>query len=522
MADRFSTGTGGTEAVDTRRYLAAIRRDLPLIGAIALGLTVFAVALSMVLPKTYSATATVGFDLNQATAGDAVAQERNIETQKLLVTQALVLTDAAQDLDKQGIKVDPETLRVATVAEPVFGANLLDITSIDEDAARSAAYANAIAQAYVDYKQGLQDSALKSRIAALERAIENADSDQTKDALQAQVDDLYAQLANQVDQVTFARSAVVPGAPESPKPLRNGVLALFVGLFLGVLIALLRDQLRPRFSSQRELSQFMEVPLIATIPELGRRGGVRATPQTMRIEQEAYQSLSAAIRLALPPGKPHVFMLTSSIHAEGKTTVATRLARLLAGSNHKTLLVSADLRWPRLDALLHVDGKPGFSDLLAAEANGGGASLEQIRSAIIPGNGRDRTSGAADVLASGNVTSDAARLLSSGGVEPLFTKLRQLGYAYIIVDTPPILGLADAKLIARGCDNVVVVGRLERISVNAALDLRDELGRVQVPTLGLVVIGGGSDASPYYSGVKFVTPAASDQPQGTPRVQVRE
>lgn len=521
MADRFSAGGSSAEAVDTRRYLAAIRRDLPLIGAIALGLTVFAVALSLVLPKTYSATATVGFDLNQATAGDAVAQERNIETQKLLVTQTLVLTAAAQDLQKKGIDVDPETLRVATVAEPVFGANLLDITSIDEDASRAAAYANAVAQSYVDIKQGTQDSAIKSRIAALERSIDNADSEQTKDALQAQVDDLYAQLATQVDQVTFARSAVVPGAPESPKPLRNGVLALFVGLFLGILIALLRDQLRPRFGSQRELAQFLEVPLIATIPELGRRGGVRATPQTMRIEQEAYQSLSAAIRLALPPGQPHVFMLTSSIHAEGKTTVATRLARLLAGSNHRTLLVSADLRWPRLDALLHVDGKPGLSDLLAAESNGG-ASLDQIRSAIIPGNGRDRTSGAADVLASGNVTSDAARLLSSGGIEPLFAKLRQLGYSYVIVDTPPILGLADAKVIARGCDNVVVVGRLERISVNAALDLRDELGRVQVPTLGLVVIGGSTDASPYYSGVKFVTPAASDQPQGTPRVQIRE
>ncbi len=521
MADRFSTG-GGAEAVDTRRYLAAVRRDLPLIGALAIGLMVFAVALSMVLPKTYSAVATVGYDLARASAGDAVSQERNIETQKALVTQTIVLDAARQALDDQGITVDQDTLRLATTAEAVFGANLLEIASTSDEPRLAAAYANAVADAYIKNTTGNQGSAIKSQIASLGRAIESADSPEQKDSLRAQQNDLYAQLATQVDQVTLARAAVVPGGPDSPKPVRNGVLALFVGVFLGILVALLRDQLRPRFTNQRDLAQFLELPIVTTVPELGRRMGVRTAPAAMRVEQEAYQSLSAALRLALPPGKPHVLMLTSSMHAEGKTTVATRVARLLAASGHKTLLVSGDLRWPRLDALLHVDGKPGFSDLLAAEHAGSGVTADRIKAAIIDGSARDRTSGGADVLPSGTMSSDAARLLSSGSVEPLLEKIRRLGYTYVIVDSTPLLGLADAKLIARACDSVLVVARLERIAVPAAMDLRDELSRIGVPILGLVVIGGVSEASPYYSGVKFVPPAAGNQPQGSPRAQVRD
>ncbi len=521
MADRFQGG-GGAESVDTRRYIAAVRRDLPLIGALALGFTIFAVALSLVLPKTYSATATIGFDLAQTSTGDAVAQERNIETQKALVTQTLVVVGASQDLAKEGIKVDPDTLRNATTAEAVFGANLLDITSVSEEPELAAAYANAVAEEYVAITSGNQGSALKSRIASLERSIEDAASDELKDSLRAQRDELYAQLSNQVAQVTLARPAVVPGGPDSPKPVRNGVLALFVGLFLGILLALLRDQLRPRFTNQRDLAQFLELPVVTTVPELGRRLGVRTAPAAMRVEQEAYQSLTAALRLALPPGQSHVLMLTSSMHAEGKTTVATRVARLLASSGHKTLLISGDLRWPRLDALLHVEGRPGFSDLLVAE-QAGGLTADRIAAAIVEGSGRDRTTaGGADVLPSGTMSSEAARLLSSGSVEPLLQKIRGLGYTYVIIDTTPLLGLADAKLIARASDRVLVVSRLERIAVPAAMDLRDELARLGVPILGLVVIGGVSEASPYYSGVKFVPPAAGSQPQGTPREQVRD
>jgi polysaccharide biosynthesis transport protein len=519
VADRFQGG--GSDAVDTRRYLAAVRRDLPLIGALAGGLLIFAVALSLVLPKTYSASARVGFDLNSTSGTDATTMERVIATQQELVTRVIVIEAARQELEDEGINVGQTILQDATTAQAVFGANLMEIKSTSDQPRLAAAYANAVADAYIKNYAGAQQASLDTQIRNLESSIADAPSADLRAQLRIQQQDLYAQRSATASQVTFAKAATIPGSPDSPKPVRNGILALFVGGFLGVLLALLRDQLRPRFTSQRDLGQFLEQPVVATIPEFGRRLGVRAAPATMRVEQEAYQSLTAALRLALPPNQPNVLMLTSSMHAEGKTTVATRAARLLAASGHRTLLVSGDLRWPRLDALLGVEDKPGLSDLLAAEAQSG-VSMEQIEAAIISGEGRDRTSGAADVLPSGNLSSDAARLLSIGSVEPLFEKIRRLGYTYVIVDSTPLLGLADARLIARGCDRVLAIARLERISVPAALDFRDELGRLGVPVLGVVVIGGVSEASPYYSGVKFVSPAAAAEPQGTPRIQARD
>jgi Mrp family chromosome partitioning ATPase/capsular polysaccharide biosynthesis protein len=519
VADRSSGA--GADAIDTRRYLAAIRRDLPLIAALAIGLTIFAVALSLVLPKTYSASALVGFNLTGDSGGDAVTQERNINTQVELVTQTLVLRHAVTELGDEKVVTDVNTLQNATTAEAVFGKNIIQITAKSDEPRLAASFANTIADAYVDQNLADASSALDTEIRSLAQNIKDAPTPELRaQYLTAQQQAIGEKAQNQT-QVRIARAATVPGGPDSPKPLRNGVLALFVGIFLGVLLALLRDQLRPRFTTTRDLGQFLEVPVIAAIPELGRRLGVRTAPQAMRVEQESYQSLSAALRLSLPPSETHVLMLTSSMHAEGKTTVATRVARLLAASGHRTLLISGDLRWPRLDALVHVEGKPGFSDLLALEQSSG-ASVERIRSVIIEGDARDRTSGGADVLPSGTLANDAARLLSSGAVEPLLDKIRGLGYTYVIVDATPLLGLADAKLIARACDRVLVVGRLERISVPAALDLRDELGRIGVPVLGLVAIGGNTEASPYYSGVKFVPAAAGDQPQGSSRSQRRE
>lgn len=501
MADR--SPRAGAEAIDSRRYVAAIRRDLPLIAAIAVALTIAAFAVSMVLPKVYSSTAQVGFDLNTTTAGDAVAQERKINTEVELVTTRPVLTAATQALaQNDGIQVDVDTLRDAITAEPVFGKNVLRIVSVADEPDVAAGYANAVADAYVESRNGAERSGISSRIREINAQIERAESTDQRRQLESIREQLLTERSTIVNQVQLATPAEVPGGPDSPKPLRNAVLALFVGIFLGILVALLRDQLRPRFGSARELGQFLDLPVMARIPEYGRR---RPQPAAMRVEQESIQSLSASLRIALPAtqsGQTSVVLVTSSVHAEGKTSVTSKLARALASSGQRTLLISGDLRWPRLDALLGVDGRPGFSDLLAAQRNGT-LTPERLRSAIVHPEGRDRASGGADVLPSGTMSGDAAQLIASGAVEPFLDEVRRLGYAYVLIDAAPLLGIVDAKLIGRACDAVLLVSRLERISVSGAMDLRDELDRVGVPTVGVVVIGGTSETSPYYTGSSF-------------------
>ena len=516
MAEQRRPSDTRSDAVDGRRYIAAIRRDIGLIAIIAISLTVLALVLSLLLPKSYSSSAQVAFNFG-TTNTDPTSQQRSIATYQAQVTSPVVLAKAAQTLTSAGAPVTPGEIGATIVAAPHIDANLMEITSSAGVAKDSSSYANAVAKAFVDVANAQADSNSDTTISQLQKALDGAPATQ-KAAIEASIATALANKAAQSDLVSITEAAPTPTAASSPKVPRNVLLALFAGLFFGVLIALVRDQLRPRFNNQRDLGQFLDLPVIATIPELGRRIGSRSSPQTMRVEQEAYQSLSAALRLALPPSGQHVVMVTSSIHSEGKTTVATRLTKLLAGSGHRTLLISGDLRWPRADALLHVEGRSGFSDLLV-DAQRGALDKEALRAAIVPGGGRDRSSGGADVLPAGTRSADAARLLASSALDTVMTAVRALGYTYVVVDSTPLVGIADAKLIGRVCDDVLVVARLERTAVNSAMDLRDEIDKLGTRALGVVVIGGVTEASPYYSGVKFLSASPSEPAPVVPVVQ---
>jgi succinoglycan biosynthesis transport protein ExoP len=515
LADARKPSDTRSDAVDARRYMAAVRRNLWLIALIAASLTVLAVAVSLVLPKTYTSTALVAFNFG-ANNTDPTSQQRAIQTSQALVTSPAVLADASQQLRAAGVSATPDEIGATMTAAAEIDANLLEITSNTDQAQLAASYANAVARGFeAEESAGPFILGLNKQIATLKAAANHATPSQAA-GIEAQIVLLQTQKVAQENQVSIAKLAVKPAAPSSPKVLRNALLALFAGLFFGVLIALVRDQLRPRFNNQRDLGQFLDLPVIATIPELGRRLGRRSSPQALRVEQEAYQSLSAALRLALPPTGQHVVMLTSSMHSEGKTTIATRLTKLLAGSGHRTLLISGDLRWPRADALLHVEGRSGLSDLLL-EAQSGSLHLDKLRAAIVPGDGRERSSGGADVLPAGTRSGDAASLLASSALDTVMAAVRALGYTYVLVDTTPLIGIADARLIGRACDDVIVVARLERIAVGSAMDLRDELDRLGTGALGLVVIGGITDASPYYSGVKFLGASPAEPAPKIPR-----
>jgi Mrp family chromosome partitioning ATPase len=310
----------------------------------------------------------------------------------------------------------------------------------------------------------------------------------------------------------IAQRASPPGHRSSPKPARNAVIALFLGLFVGVLVALASDQLVPRVTGTRELSRLIDLPVLGTVPYIRRRLS-RGRRALTGIEYESYQTLGTSFRFALAADSgPHVVLVTSALHAEGKSTVTARLGRTLAQAGHRTLLVSADLRWPTLHELLDASAEPGLSDLLGEldEPTPGGpphrlerqvrASIQQVRSG--------RRHGELDVLPSGRKPDDPARLLTSEGLEPIFAVIAGLGYTYVLIDAPPMLGIADTQALARYADGVLYIARLDRITVDNVMDARDTLDRLDIDPIGAVVIGARSEASPYYTGLR--TPVLED------------
>jgi succinoglycan biosynthesis transport protein ExoP len=197
-------------------------------------------------------------------------------------------------------------------------------------------------------------------------------------------------------------------------------------------------------------------------------------------------------------------LITSALHAEGKTTVAARLGRTLAQAGHRTLLVAADLRWPTLHELLDTELAPGLSELLLdlEEIPGADRGLARQVSASIQPVRSSQRHGELDVLPSGEKPDDPARLLTSDGLEAVFAAIAELDYAYVIVDAPPLLGIADTQALARCANSLLYIARLDRITIDNVMDARDVLDRLDINAVGLVVIGARSEASPYYVGLR--------------------
>jgi Mrp family chromosome partitioning ATPase len=197
-----------------------------------------------------------------------------------------------------------------------------------------------------------------------------------------------------------------------------------------------------------------------------------------------------------------MILVTGALHAEGKTTATARLGRALAQAGRKTLLVSVDLRVPRLHEMFDLDLGMGVSDILAVldwdPESLDSDLIEQATHVVMSSARRDEGRGELHVITSGTKAKDPGRLISGRALGVFLNRLRQLDYDYVLVDGPPLLGIADSQLVAQQVDDLLVVSRLDRITIEHATELRDVLDRLPTPPVGIVVIGARGEMSPYY------------------------
>ena len=502
---------GQEESIEVRRYLDALRRGKWLILTLVVLATATAVIVSSLLPKRYEASTSI---VKQVASGpyDSVNVDsitRELQTiQRLLVTRD-VLNRAARRIPGESASA----LRGSITSTVDPEANLLYVQATAGTPERAADRANAVATAFVteqrDVTRQQYERARAGLLQELDRVQGQVGASQQEEALRQRLSELAVVQANAGTDLQVAESANPPGSPTSPKPIRDGIIALFLALFVGVLVALGRDQLVPRVNGPRELSRLMDLPMLTAVPYVRRRLG-RPRRMLSGIEHESYQTLGASVRFSLPPESgPHVLLVTSALHAEGKSTVTARLGRALAQSGHRTLIMSADLRWPTLHQLVEVPAVPGLSELLAEyDEHGHTSELDRlVRTSIVPLESGPRQ-GELDILPSGRKPSEPAQLLAGEGLTALFELLTAEGYAYIIVDAPPVLGIADTQSLGRHADHLLYVARLDRITLDNLMDARDILDRIEARPIGVAVIGARSEASPYYVGIR--TPALED------------
>jgi tyrosine-protein kinase len=500
------------QPIEIRRSLDALRRARGVIFLVVVATTAVVVGVSLYLPKNYRAVAKIVYQpaTSVFASQDPTTVQRNLETfQRLLDTRDVLSRAAANVPGETG-----DTIGNNISASVDQSSNIISVAALASKPERAALIANSVATAFVTkHKQDAQKQ-LKAAQVALQAQLRDARargaSPQELDAIRQQQANLAIELANAGSDLSLVR-ATKPNGPYTPRPVRNGLLAFFAALFLGVIAALARDRLVPRVSNPREVSRVLGLPLLVGVPFVRRRFGRR--PKLLRaVANEAYQTLQATVRFHLPATKQQVILVTSSVEGEGKTSVAAGLARSLARVGQKTLLISGDLRFPTLHELFKTPLAPGLSDILVAASNNG--AVPGTVAAAIDESLQTVFGGVADnlhVIPSGTRVADPAKLLFSDALPTFFGALEQRDYQYVVVDGPPLLGIADSHALARRVDSVIVVSRLDRAALEDLTEMRDMIERLEVHALGVVVVGARRSIAYAYAGAAS---AREDLPRG--------
>jgi capsular exopolysaccharide synthesis family protein len=488
--------------VEVGRYLDAFRRSKWLIAAIVISLTGAVLVISLLLPKTYSATSKIVLEQpsSSLSSSDAQSTQRDLKTVSALLTTRPRLRAAVKN-GLEGETVD--SLRDKVHATVDQDANLINVVATDDTAQGAAAIANTVAATFLATRRRAEQqertrarSVLQKQLAELQASLtplNQAEIGSQIASVKQQLTDL-ALSENAGSSLQLAEPAEAPDSPSSPRPVRNALFAFFASLFIAALVVLARTQLRPRVSGSRELSRLLDLPVMVEVPFVRRRFG--HSPNTLSaIEYEAYQTLQASLRMQLPPDRQRTVLVTSALHGEGKTEVTAALGLVLAQAGQRTWLVSADMRWPRLHELFDVAQTPGLAEVLAGGRQGESAVSELVGAQK---KGSRENGGRLHVLASGQRPPDPAQLLAGDALDGFFDGIRESEYDYVLLDGPPLLGLVDSQVLAQRVDGVIVVCRPDRLTSENAIDMRELLQRLRAPALGLVIIAGRSSPVSYF------------------------
>ncbi|KAF0245193.1 MAG: capsular exopolysaccharide family [Planctomycetota bacterium] len=273
-----------------------------------------------------------------------------------------------------------------------------------------------------------------------------------------------------------------PPSPWKPNNRQNLIIAAFLGLLLSGGSVLVAEQLDNRILSPDEVRAFVGMEVLAAIPRLRGAGGEEVFvlgDKSSIPELESFRAVRAQIvtrleRLGSPAvGRAYVLSVLSPLPGEGKTTIAANLARVLALEGRRVLLFDADLRKPRLHALLKTSDGPGLSEVLAGKADLKSAA----RPSVIPG---------VDIVGVRTGVSSAAELASSPRFAEALKSARET-YDFVILDSAPVIQASESALIARRADAAILVLREGRTGRGAARAAKNALIEMGVTVLGAVL-----------------------------------
>ncbi|HEX6124137.1 MAG TPA: polysaccharide biosynthesis tyrosine autokinase [Pyrinomonadaceae bacterium] len=299
------------------------------------------------------------------------------------------------------------------------------------------------------------------------------------------------------NNVLVSERAATPLIPAGPERSQTILIAFFTSLLVGCGLALFLGWIDDSIHYAEDFEESVGIPLLAAIPAtaggiVGRFGFQKLFPgraKRARHERydlalferpeiaESYIQMRTHLMLSRAGGPPKSILVTSGEEREGKTVTALNLALRLSEANKKVLLIDADLRCPRIDAIKRIPNKVGLTTLLAADT----LKDELIDEAIQV----DPTSDI-HILTAGEHSVNPTNLLASEQMTWLLQRLSRR-YDHIVVDSPPALYFADSTIISTIVDSVIIVVRDGLSSTASLLKLQRLFQSVGAKVVGMVV-----------------------------------
>ena len=299
---------------------------------------------------------------------------------------------------------------------------------------------------------------------------------------------LAAQLANEISQsfVQYANTqlsgtvkvlpAQTPIDPIKPKPSLYAGIGALVGLGLAIALIIVFEWLDGRLANPDEVEEKLGLVPLTIIPHLSHRERNKSIEE-IPVLAERCRTLSSSLN-AIQATKPFkLLMVTSSLPGEGKSTIAANLAYFLAITGKRVLLVDANLRQPSLDQHFQLDNHPGLADAL----------LETWTHLDINIDGQPTEIPTLFVLTGGAIPANAADMLSSSISKRLFRNLAVAPYDYVIFDTPPVLPVADAQILAGFIETTILIVDASKTPLKLLSHAKQILNRTTTEILGVVI-----------------------------------
>jgi capsular exopolysaccharide synthesis family protein len=466
----------------------------------------------------------------QASYNDVLTAERLTRTySEVLKTRPIVESGAQQ----AGLGLSYERALAQLDVKPVANTQLIQISARASDPELAARFANAVTNAFVQYTQTSQlnrfaaskdnltrqvDQLSKdiadrsSRVDTLRTDPPSAARDSELGRLQGELTQLqqsYTAAARSLEdlRVNEARStdllAVVEPATPSPDPVSPNVtlnvgLAVVLALILALAMALTIEHLDDRLNSAERITRFTGLHLLGSVPRLSKDSPrmldqLPATSAPSSSYQygagglgEMFRLLRANLQFAAIERPLRTLLVTSAEQGDGKTTVASNLAIVLAQAGQQVLLVEADMRRPSIHDTFDVPNRVGLTSLLVNEGQNAASASVATR---VPG---------LRVIPSGPLPPNPSELLASTRMRSRLAELRELA-DIVILDSPPVLAVSDPAILAGQVDGTLLVASSDKTRGQRANQTLTTLQKAGAHVLGIILNRTRRSDSEYYA-----------------------